>query len=288
MGAWGLKISENDIYCDIKETYSAFLRSGMSDEDAVANVINEFVEYLCDSDDAPIFWLSLAEIQWNWGRLSFEIRKKALENITLSRSEYNIYNTSTEVFAERMKILDELQEQLSAPQPKRKVFRKKKYPRCAWNNGDVFRYEFESKIAEKYDMTHKYVFIQKIGDYFDLDPDFRKIDNGRKIFGELCPVVRFWVTENKDFVLGEHNKNDCLACYGIDHADGTNSFQFYIFNLASKTDKFEFICNSKTLTPDRESMPHGEENICHINWKYFELHILNRYLYQTRHIDIMQ
>lgn len=287
MGAWGVKISQNDVYEDVKGSYEVYLRMGMSDEEALAKIMEEYGGYSLDYDDGPVFWMSLADIQWKWGRLTPEIKEKALESIEISRREDNIYNSDSEdVFKRRLKELDRFQQQLSQPQMKHKGFRPKRYKKCTWNDGDIFRYELVGEIAVKYDMAHKYLFLQKIGDYFDADPDFIKIDKGKNIHGDICPIVRLWISDDKNFIPDNKSRNDCIACFGIDRDDGTNSFQHYIFDMPNNPKGLEFICNSETTVPDKERMPFGNDDISHICWKYLEDLALGLFLYQKRKIKV--
>lgn len=41
-------------------------------------MIAEFEWAWSDEDDAPVFWFAMADMQWNYGRLQEEVKKKAL------------------------------------------------------------------------------------------------------------------------------------------------------------------------------------------------------------------
>lgn len=69
MGAWGIQLPENDVYADINAFYTALLRYGMNDQEALKHTLNEFSAYKNDPEDGDLLWLSLADILWNLGRL---------------------------------------------------------------------------------------------------------------------------------------------------------------------------------------------------------------------------
>ena len=55
-------------------------------------MIAEFEWAWSDEDDAPVFWFAMADMQWNYGRLQEEVKKKALYYLNdmknLQRWEY--------------------------------------------------------------------------------------------------------------------------------------------------------------------------------------------------------
>ncbi len=63
MGAWGIKLYQNDMAEDIKSMYKEFLRDGKTNEEATQELISEFEEILYDIDDGPNFWFVLADQQ---------------------------------------------------------------------------------------------------------------------------------------------------------------------------------------------------------------------------------
>ena len=77
MGHWGIGLFQNDIGVEARDLYISLLKSGSSDEDAYRSVINELNDYIQDEDDSVDFWLALASIMFDYGRLTDEVRIKA-------------------------------------------------------------------------------------------------------------------------------------------------------------------------------------------------------------------
>ncbi len=61
--------------------YRELVADGVTGEDATNSLLAEWGEMLDDPDDAPAFWLALAETQSTVGRLGERVRKQAMELI---------------------------------------------------------------------------------------------------------------------------------------------------------------------------------------------------------------
>lgn len=125
MGAWGIQLPENDLYADINAFYTALLRYGMNDQEALQHTLNEFSAYKNDPEDGDLLWLSLADILWNLGRLDESIKTNALRVISNPFELAKWYEISEERGNERKKILFELKQRLTSDQPAKKKIGKK-------------------------------------------------------------------------------------------------------------------------------------------------------------------
>ena len=63
MGAWGVKIDQDDVACDVKEEYVEALRKGISNEEITEKLIEEYTSYE-DEEEEAIFWIALSDTQW--------------------------------------------------------------------------------------------------------------------------------------------------------------------------------------------------------------------------------
>ena len=96
--------------------------------------------------------------------------------------------------------------------------------------------------------------MQKCGDHFDIDPYIPKAISKDIPHGDICPLVRLWVSDKRDRIPTYQDRNEAVACFGIDRDDGTNSFQFYIFNLPNKSASLEYICNTDIIVFDKKRL----------------------------------
>ena len=77
MGAWGVKLYDNDVAEDIQNTYKEKLHEGKSNEEATDEIISDYEYMLEDVDDAQLFWMALADQQWKVGRLHHNVKEQA-------------------------------------------------------------------------------------------------------------------------------------------------------------------------------------------------------------------
>ena len=87
MGTWGTKIYQNDVSDDVKKDYKNKLRAGKSDEDALDEILDEYDYCIGDSDARYDFWFALADTMWILGRLTNQVKNKALELIDMENKE---------------------------------------------------------------------------------------------------------------------------------------------------------------------------------------------------------
>jgi len=148
MGAWGVKLNQNDVYEDVKNLYTALLRYGLSDDAALSKTLDSFAGYA--DDDRMLFRLSLADVMHKLGRLTDDVKADALKLIESGADLDVWYQSSQKQGDARKAILDDLKNQLCSEQPKKKNLGKKRYKKCSWKCGDIYRYTFTGETAEKY------------------------------------------------------------------------------------------------------------------------------------------
>jgi len=289
MGAWGTEIYQNDFYADIRDFYIALLKYGMTDSEALELTLDKFNAYINDNDEKDIFWILLADIMWQVGRLSVEIKEKALE-IDINKW-IDSSNEETDIKLQ----MEKVKKKLTSDQPPVKKFKKKKYKKCSWNDGDIFRYEFHSECAIKYDMSNMYLFVQKIGDYICEDTDMSIIktfiDDKNEKSCDIYPIIRMWISDDKNFVPSEVNKNECIPTMGIKNIDNPKDYRYFILDFPGKCKDFEYICNSELIVPDIEDNAFITENNIkpkHLTWKFFDKHVIGRYIHWTKGVSIFK
>lgn len=164
MGFWDTSLFGNDTTADIRDSYIEYLKDQLSDEDAYKKLLSEYQEVL-ESDEEPLFWYALAHTQWKTGRLTSEVKEKALYFIE--------QNGCVEFFEEEypgknnpwIKTLQKLKTILESEMKPYKRFRKPiPFKTNPWNVGDVYAYQFHSDLAKKCKIDGKYILFHKIGD----------------------------------------------------------------------------------------------------------------------------
>jgi len=168
MGAWGYKLFDDDLACDIKEEYINKLKIGKTNKVATAELISENSCVINDIDTCSVFWFALADTQWNHGRLLPEIQKKALEYINTGEN-LKIWEDDEKSYNSRKKVLVELEKRLKSVQPKEKKITKISMNRTPFKIGDILLYRINDKSDDPYldelpkEYLGKYVLFQVLG-----------------------------------------------------------------------------------------------------------------------------
>lgn len=156
MGTWGTGLYQDDDTCDIKEEYLNYLRIGKTNEEALQEVISDNEEMIKDDETGPLFWLALADTQWKYGRLTNDIRDRALE-VIYSGKDLERWKEDRKLFEKRKKVLEDLKQRLNTEQPTEKKVSKMKFERPNWKVGDVILYQLLNEDLKKHKYYQKYV-----------------------------------------------------------------------------------------------------------------------------------
>lgn len=178
MGFWGSSLYANDYTCDVRDTYVQFLQSHLTNDEAFLKTVEEFNERMGSGEEA-LFWYALADTQWDFGRLTPEVREKAF--VYLERnSGLEYWEKNTKEYQDWGKTIAKLKGKLNKTQPREKrVECPADWQYNPGNIGDVFAYCFHSKEAEKLGYHGKYIIFQKI----------ESKTNGKEL---VCPHVVFF------------------------------------------------------------------------------------------------
>lgn len=165
MGAWGTSLYSNDSACDIRGDYMELLKTGKTNAEAEKILIEDNQGYIADPEEAPLFWFALADMQWNYGRLTPEVKEKALYYLQNREAELERWRESGEKqTAAWNRTLDELQEKLLSPQPPEKKVSKFRPYHCKWALGDVFAYRFSGDYSKETGFFGKQFAFRKVSE----------------------------------------------------------------------------------------------------------------------------
>ena len=200
MGWWDSTLYGNDTTADIRDEYRKLLEDQKTDEEAYNGILDQFGEMI-GTDEEPLLWFALADSMWKYGRLTEEIRDKALYWLE-RKGGMEAWIDSHDKGRGWQRTLDKLKERLNSPMPKRKTVRKPKpLNGDPWDLYDIYAYRFSEDIAKYiyvdlndiYDPGHsarlsrsyfanKYILIQKVG------ADKHSIDKYPDYIGMRCQV----------------------------------------------------------------------------------------------------
>ena len=86
MGSWGYGIRHDDFVCDVIGAFEDVLKAGKSATEATAAVTSRFGGAIEDTDDDPLFWIALADVQWAYGALEPAVLERVRDDFTAGRS----------------------------------------------------------------------------------------------------------------------------------------------------------------------------------------------------------
>lgn len=144
MGAWAAGLFDDDTACDLRDEFKEMLASGLTVEQATAELERRYEPASDPVDLEPVFWIALAAVQHSWGRLMPSVRDRAVEIIDTGRDVERFFD-DTDIRAKRQAVLEKFKrELLGPPRPARRIPRPSKKAETSWKVGDVFRYRLLS------------------------------------------------------------------------------------------------------------------------------------------------
>lgn len=145
MGTWGPGLYSDDTACDVRDDYKDIIGDGIEEPEATKKMLAEWKSELNDIDTAPVFWLTLADVQWNLGRLQPNVHREAIRVIE-SGADLVRWSDNKKDESRRKAILADLHERLNSEQPQIKKVKRRFVESTDWRLGDVYRYELLSGL----------------------------------------------------------------------------------------------------------------------------------------------
>lgn len=184
MGTWNRNLFSNDTACDIRDTYVDLLRRQYSDEEAYDITCREYSE-LMGSEEEPIFWFAMAAAQWQVGRLTPDVKERALSWIE-AQGGMELWEGRENGPEKWKKTLLELKELLLSDMPRKKQFKKEKnFETNLWNMGDVYAYQCHKECSKAVGLYGKYILLHKIGEEESYGPMLPRVQIYNRVFDEV-------------------------------------------------------------------------------------------------------
>ena len=221
MGTWGKDLYKDDYVLDIRNDYIEGLKEGETADKLNERLVKYYACKNSDENESLTFWIVLADVQWEYGRLAEEIKRKAVEIL----SNEKMFDKWAAGFGELrdarknqgLKILEKIQ----SPQPKIKRISNRKSVSDNWYIGDVFQYKIVMGDEEKYlyyvkcgeDVVNNNLIGSEIMLYRGIYERPQKFEELiKKMF---CPVYPPKYYENKDVLDGTFDGVGLLYKGGI-------------------------------------------------------------------------
>ena len=131
---------DSELANDVRSEYIDLLHRGREGVEATEKLIDDFAAVLHDEDDAPVFWFSLADLQWDLGRLEETVKYNAILHIDRLLEDYVIQTNTIKNSGQLINELVDFKKKLLSPLPQKKQIRQYRLYHTEWKIGDVFAY----------------------------------------------------------------------------------------------------------------------------------------------------
>ena len=287
---WGFELYQNDTSLDVKDEFEELYNTGNTVQDITNKLTEDYKSIIGDIDEEPLFWLALADTQWNLGVLMPCVKEKALYWVEKDSGMFNCRSIDMSVKAKRRKILDELQAKLLSPQPPVKKPVKKRIYKCQWKLGDVFAYQLESDLAKERGLYGRYFLLQKVDEgvwhpghivpivYVKITND-NNLPSNVEEYNQL-EYVQTWFTKYEDRFLPidmRHPQEDIAEKskinYQVDEYGFLPQYRAKLLNTSKRVIPTNLIYVGNFVNavhPQKEFVPHSKENVVSVSWKQFD------------------
>lgn len=300
MNSDGFYLYLNRIYVEIKEKFELQFDQDVPVQIITENLIAEYQDNVDHIDEAPFFWISLAESQWEFGVLLPLVKEKALWEI----DKLNKWNEQS-LLGERSVALHEYLYQLKSklfvyPNSPYQTPSKGRY-KCPWNLGDVFAYRLESDLAKERGFYGRYFLVQKVDECVWYPDHIVPIVYVKMTEAENLPLtleqynkleyVQVWFTRYEDRFLPidmscpeKDIADKSKLTYQVDEWGFLPQYRIILCNTAFKSipKNLKYVGNFvEAQRPLKEFIPHSCSNIVSVSWKgrneSFETKLIKRY-----------
>jgi hypothetical protein len=136
MGTWGLSIRSDDVVMDVIGGFEDILKKKQSLKAATAETIKSCKEEIADSDDGPLFWLGLADVQWKYGSVDKKVLAKVKSDFNKRKGLDGWREASEKLYAKRVKVIAEFIKKIEKPNKAPKPFPKTVVRKPLFEAGD--------------------------------------------------------------------------------------------------------------------------------------------------------
>lgn len=144
MGTWGYGIRQDDFVCDVIGTFEELLKNGSSVANAEKAVRAQFSKECADSDDGPLFWIALADLQWTYGELEVQVLDRVKDDLDSGRSLAR-WDEDVRSLSRRRAALEKFIRKISTPNPRPKKPPKRMIRKPKFHPGDCLSIYLSNK-----------------------------------------------------------------------------------------------------------------------------------------------
>ena len=151
-----LKLKDFPLVCEVRNEYKKCRQDGASREEAENKLKELFSSELEDGpdDDGLLFWIGLAEGQYQYRELTSDVSRHALSALSaIADKDWDVSPAD---------ICKKRDQYSCAPMPEKKNIRKANKFRCKWQFGDTYAYQLKGEQAAKCGLSDHYLLLRKV------------------------------------------------------------------------------------------------------------------------------
>lgn len=156
MGAWGPGLYSDDFAEDLRGEFKELFQGGTAPDAIAAALKRSNHSSLSDIDEAPVFWLVLADLLHKHGIEDIEVTSRAIETID-SGTDLERWSEDPKLMRKREANLLKLKNQLLSPLPSLKKPKKPFTIDIDWKVGEYIAYTLNDGTKCVFLVTYKYV-----------------------------------------------------------------------------------------------------------------------------------
>lgn len=269
MGTWGKGLYDDDYASDIRNEYIHALELKKDNYEITKEMIDAY-----DNDEdlyeQVLFWIVLADTQWNYGCLLPEVKEKALSYIS-NQNLMSEWASECEGLSEyRLEEINGISKKIVSKMPEPITVKKSKLFKCSWKIGDVFRYT----LSEGYDKMSIY---------------FVKCGEGIWHPGHICPEIYvFRGIYSSKLSINDVSKIKIIPQFYAPSAYKKDNFsegilcRLLMLNTSNRIvprRKIEMIGNKKLNSRLIEYEEKDSSGVCNypMKWKDFDKYLINNW-----------
>jgi len=144
MGTWGAGIFSDDAACDVRDQFHELHCAGLETREVVKRLLEEYTSNTDIAEERAVFWMALAATAWKCGRLTPDIKSRALAAIDKGADLAIWQEEAPKMVKKRLGAIEALRSKLMSSQRAPTTIRKRYIHDFGWRKGDAIAFELRS------------------------------------------------------------------------------------------------------------------------------------------------
>jgi len=136
MGCWGVGILQDDTAWDVYESYFDMHNEGIDQSIIRSDLEKRYADAIADEEDSTIFWLALAEAEWETGKVQPDVFQQVAEIVKTGAGLQRWEEADEILRKQRQRVLQNLLRRIGSPNKKPRKIKSTKQLPAVFEAGD--------------------------------------------------------------------------------------------------------------------------------------------------------